>query len=338
MLRPLALGAVLVAACAALHPGLTAAGPADPVVLAVVDPDAVIRSDPPKLEPTGARVPYAAPVTILEEKTVGGKSYARVQGKDGPKTVFGWTAKTNLGSPKEFDPAMAPEVAVDLTKLKGLELTMGAISNARGKYLAAQAKELGAKAKDLAAVLRVESGGRAFGPDGRSIVRFENHVFWSQWGKAHKEKFDAHFKFDAEKSWQGHQWRKAADGAWIDCHKSQASEWEVLEFAQSLDKDAALKSASYGAGQIMGFNHKAVGYASAEEMVKGFDAGIRPQLDAVVAFIKSHPKCLKGLKEGNYELFAEGYNGTGKAAEYGARIKEAAETYAKVTKGAAPKD
>ena len=106
-----------------------------------------------------------------------------------------------------------------------------------------------------------------------------------------------------------------------------------MEFAKGLDEAAALKSASWGVGQVMGFNHKGVGYASVQDMVKKFDEGIKPQLDAFVAFIKTNPKCMKGLKDKNYTLFAEGYNGSGMPAAYGAKIKAAAESYAEVTKG-----
>ena len=41
----------------------------------------------------------------------------------------------------------------------------------------------------------------------------------------------------------------------------------------------------------------------------------------------------KALKDNNYVLFATGYNGTGQDAVYGARIKAAAASYAKVAKG-----
>lgn len=327
MSRFFTLGAVLLAAC------VPSAGAEQPATFAVIDMNAAVRSDPPKLAPTGKRVPYGATVVVLEESTADGKTYVKVQQKDGAKTVFGWTAKTSLGSPKEFDPAMVPDDAVDVEKLKGIDLVMGSIYNARGKYLFEQAKALEAAPAALAAVLKVESGGRGFGPDGRAIVRFENHTFWGQWGKSNKDTFDTHFKFNADKGWLGHQWRKTADGPWVGGHKNQAGEWEVLEFAQTLDRSAALKSASYGAGQIMGFNHKTVGCATVEEMVKKFDQGIGPQLDGIIAFIKSHPKCLKGLKENDYTQFAECYNGRGKAAEYGGHIKDAAEAYARVTKG-----
>jgi hypothetical protein len=185
----------------------------------------------------------------------------------------------------------------------------------------------------LAAVLTVESGGRGFGNDGRTVIRFENHVFRKEWGETHADTFNKHFKFDAKEVWKGHQWRKATADPWMTCHTTQASEWDALEFAKTLDEEAALKSASHGVGQVMGFNHNTVGYTNAKDMAKAFDGGIKPQLDAVIAYIKENAKCMKGMKAKDYTLFAEGYNGGGQTVVYGARIKEAAEAYSEVTKG-----
>jgi hypothetical protein len=246
---------------------------------------------------------------------------------------LGWTEKSNLGSAKEFELSMRAGDSVDVADLKGLELLMASIYNARGKYLKDKATELGVKPSALAAVLKVESSGRGFGADGRQIIRFENHIFRQQWGTKHADKFDALFKFDAKEKWKGHEWRKAADDKWQTFHGNQTKEWEVLTFARSLDENAALRSASFGAGQIMGFNHKVVGYDDAAAMVKAFDTGIRPQLDAVVAFIKNHPNCMKGLKADDFVVFAKCYNGAGKEQDYGAKIKEAADAYRKVTAG-----
>ena len=39
------------------------------------------------------------------------------------------------------------------------------------------------------AVLAIEAGGRAFSADGRMIIRFENHIFFDQWGCKHRDAF-----------------------------------------------------------------------------------------------------------------------------------------------------
>lgn len=311
---------------------LTATAADPPPRFSVTDPDARVRGGPPNFPLQAGRAPFGAVVEVVEEKADGAVGYVRVR-TIGDAEPLGWVLKSSLGSEKEFDPAMKPEDAVDVTGLDGLERLMASIYNARGKYLKEKATELGAKPSALAAVLKVESSGHGFSRDGRPIIRFENHIFRQQWGAKHADEFETHFKHESKEKWKGHQWRKSADGEWQSFHGNQTKEWEVLTFARSRDDNAALRSASYGAGQIMGFNHKTVGYDSADAMVKAFDKGIRPQLDAVIAFIKTHPNCLKGLKADDYVLFARCYNGAGKEHDYGARIKEAADAYRKVTAG-----
>ena len=311
---------------------LLAAAPAE-TVYAVADPAAQVLAAPPGLQPTGGRLPYGVAVVAVEEAKADGKEYVKVRLRDEPRTALGWAARAGLGSPKEFDPTMRAAAPIPTDGLSGIDLVMASIHNARGKYLDDRAKALGASAAALAAVLKVESGGRGFGADGRVVVRFENHVFARRWGRSHPTEFARHFRYDPKEGWKGQQWRRAEGDPWTACHADQAGEWAVLDFARTLDADAALASASYGVGQIMGFNHKAVGHGSAREMVDKFGEGIGPQLDAMIAFIRNNGKCLRGLRAGDYTLFAEGYNGTGKAAAYAARIKEAADAYARVTAG-----
>lgn len=304
---------------------------AQPKTFSIAEPNATLRADPGG--PAGKRAKYGMEVVIVEERKVGGTDFVHLAWFSADSAALGWTEKANLGSAKEFDPLMRADDPVVTADLKGLELLMGSIYNTRGKYLKEKATELGIKPSALAAVLKVESSGRGFGADGRQIIRFENHIFRGQWGGKHADTFEKHFQHDAKEKWKGHQWRKAADGEWQTFHGNQAKEWEVLTFAKSLDENAALRSASYGAGQIMGFNHKTVGYDDAAAMVKAFDKGIRPQLDAILAFIKAHPNCMKGLKADDYVTFARCYNGAGKEHDYGAKIKEAADAYRKLTTG-----
>lgn len=298
--------------------------------LAVVDAKAVLRSGPPAFKAGTSRAAYGTVVTVLEEKD----QHVRIA-EPTDAAADCWLPKASLGSAKEFDPAMRPTDAIDTDKLTGLELTMAGLYNTRGKYLKEQAAKLGAKPADLAAVLYVESSGRGFGNDGRTIIRFENHIFDGKWGKKNKDAFATHFRYSTDKRWEGHEWRKGEADEWQKFHGNQDREWAVLEFAKTLDESAALQSASFGAAQIMGFNHKAVGYDSAADMVKAFDSGIKPQLDACIAFIEAHPACADGLKAGDYVKFARGYNGAGKEEAYAKSIRAAAEAYAKVAKGKA---
>src|SRR5580658_10002565 len=91
--------------------------------------DAFLRTDPPELKSTGTRIPLGTLVEVLEERTEAGKAYVKVKEHQGAMKVLGWIAKSNLGSAKEFDPAMKPEDAIAFDNLTGLELTMASIYN-----------------------------------------------------------------------------------------------------------------------------------------------------------------------------------------------------------------
>jgi hypothetical protein len=217
--------------------------------------------------------------------------------------------------------------------LTGLDLTMASIYNARGKYLKEQAAKLGAHPSDLAAVLLAESRGQGFDMNGNPITRFENHVFFRNWGSKNKSKYDQHFTFDPTVKYKGHTFRKSESDEFGTFHLNNAKEMEVLAFARRLDDTAALLSASYGAAQVMGFNHAKIGFRDVQSMHKAFQSGIRPQLDGMIAYIKNTKLCMEGLRERDYVKFARGYNGAGKESQYAPKIKDAAEAYARVSKG-----
>lgn len=63
------------------------------------------------------------------------------------------------------------------------------------------------------------------------------------------------------------------------------AEWVRLHEAMKLDRIAALKSASYGGPQIMGFNHKLAGFATVDAFVDAMKTTERAHLEAFVNFI-----------------------------------------------------
>src|SRR5262245_13379515 len=107
------------------------------------------------------------------------------------------------------------------------------------------AKELECEMAAIKAVASVESSGHSFLSDGRVLILFEAHVFH----RLTKGKYDqSHPKLSSAK------WNRklyANDGA---------GEWDRLQEAMTLDNAAALMSTSWGAFQIMGFNHGACGF------------------------------------------------------------------------------
>lgn len=185
------------------------------------------------------------------------------------------------------------------------------------------------------AVLTVESGGRAFGADGRMIIRFENHIFWREWGQANEALFAEHFRFDPAKPWTGHQFRPSPAEPWQSFHGKQEAEWRVFEFAVTLHEAAAKRSISMGAPQIMGFNFAKAGYESVGEMFEAFRSGVRFQILGLFDFIKgpgTTSPLLAALQRGRFTDFAAGYNGPGNAAEYAARLESDWETFRRLVR------
>jgi len=180
------------------------------------------------------------------------------------------------------------------------------------------------------AVLCVESSGRGFADDGRMIIRFENHVFWDKWGREHADDFDGHFRFNKSKSWLGHQFCETPGGAFADCHKNQAGEWQVFGFARNLDEPSAIRAISMGGPQIMGFNHHAIGYESPRAMFDNFQADLRYQILGLFDFVKGSgttSQLLEALRRQRFEDFALRYNGPGQVTEYGSRIRSFCEAF-----------
>lgn len=169
-----------------------------------------------------------------------------------------------------------------------------------GLRLAVEALGLGAEgATCLWAVIDVETAGTTqgfgFRSDGRPQILYERHKFRDFTGG----RFDEHPEVSGPRGGYG----------------SLAGQYAKLDAAVALCLEAglgvepALKSASWGLGQVMGFNHQAAGFASAEAMVDAMKSGEDAQIFAMVGFIGRHPNMLKGLRQKDWELFAKSYNG-----------------------------
>jgi hypothetical protein len=202
--------------------------------------------------------------------------------------------------------------------------------NRCGNLLGAIAGRLQFKTEAAVAVFCVESGGSGFGPDGRMLIRFENHHFFRHWGKTNRQVFDAHFRFDSKKLWTGHTWRESAAGEFRAVHVDQSSEWRVLEFARTLDDTAAKLSISMGGPQIMGSNYAAAGFESVQQMFDAFSDSERRQIVAFFDFLQGSKTHL-ALRELDFLRFAKLYNGPGNAAAYSEKIGRMYETFERLS-------
>lgn len=108
-------------------------------------------------------------------------------------------------------------------------------------------------------------------------------------------------------------------------------EWERLHKAMQLDEEAALKSASWGRYQIMGFNHVKAGYPNVRAFVDAMKQSERKQLEAFVNFVKNEGNAAKlnniGAVPAMNNSFTAWYNGTGQVDKYSQKIATAFAKY-----------
>jgi hypothetical protein len=93
-------------------------------------------------------------------------------------------------------------------------------------------------------------------------------------------------------------------------YQGGSREWDRLRDAMGFDPVQALKSASWGLGQVMGFNYAAAGCATIEQFVVECFEGEMQQFNHVLNFIE-HNGLMGHLRAGRWAAFARGYNGSG---------------------------
>lgn len=149
------------------------------------------------------------------------------------------------------------------------------------------------------AVSRVEAQGRGFLSDGRVKILFERHIFYRELQKKHG---DAEAEFWARQA--PHICSKSPGG-----YKGGPAEYPRFSRAFAIDADCAMKSCSWGAYQIMGFNHRQAGFKTVGEMVDAVKTGENAQLMAFAAFIKADKAMHAALVKKDWPDFARRYNG-----------------------------
>lgn len=174
----------------------------------------------------------------------------------------------------------------------------------------------------LQAVAMVESSGKGF-DNNRMVIRFEVHKFYQFWGSTNLDTFHAHFIYLKTQPWENHQVRFDGKPTFEYVHTGQDQEWKVLQYARSLNEEAALSSISMGMFQLMGFNHRLAGFDNAQQMFASLSLGEAEQFDAFIFFINSEPQALQALQRGDVYEFALRFNGSGQAARYTMKIEQA---------------
>lgn len=287
-------------------------------------------------------LPYEAAVTVLGESDEW--LYIRALDKLGYVSrafVLRSDANTDVSEPaREFlrnqeelyqAPLAPPEdeqIVIDPERRSWTEQAVAGTWNQFGALIQQLAATLEIDPAVAIAVVAIESGGRAFAEDGRMLIRFENHIFFEEWGKLDPERFAQFFRFKLDEPWQEHQWRPAPDQPWRDFHGDPPAEWEVFTFARdAINAPAAFRSISMGLPQIMGFNHETIGYGSAQAMFEAFSASAHAQVLGFFDFVNADPAQLEALRQGDFMRFATGYNGSGQAPLYAALIQDGVKAF-----------
>jgi hypothetical protein len=171
------------------------------------------------------------------------------------------------------------------------------------------------------AILQVESRGKGFDSSGRPRILFEGHKFYKYISALPDQDLLAKVLQEQKNNICYDKWENRGNAYNLD-------QYERLEEAISYDKISALLSASYGLGQIMGFNFKAAGFPDVESMVEKMYYSEREQLIAMFNFIKTDSKKLNALINKDWAAFALAYNGTGyEQNKYDSKLLAAYNTY-----------
>lgn len=228
-----------------------------------------------------------------------------LDGKLGPRTLAALKARFATGRPggdvllrigdlelPAAEERIAPPPAVVPEQGTADKVTVARLWNNYGGAILGHAEASKIEPAVALAIFAVESK-RAYDPStGLVIVRFEPKVFLRSSGRL-----------------------VSSD------HSGQLAEWQALEQAYAIDPQAALESASYGLPQVMGFNYRVTQKPDARSMLLAFQRSAREQVAAFFGFVEAK-QLVDEARERRFESFARRYNGIGKEALYGAKMKK----------------
>jgi hypothetical protein len=150
---------------------------------------------------------------------------------------------------------------------------------------------------DVQTVFEVEAAGNGFLSDGKPKILFERHWF----SKLTNRVYDGIHPDISNKATGG--------------YKGGLGEWARFDKASKLNgqktRDAAIQATSWGAGQIMGFHYKDLGFETPQDFLNQNFKGEAEQFEIMLRFI-SLPKnaaMYKALKGKRWADFAKLYNG-----------------------------
>lgn len=250
-------------------------------------------------------MPYRPETRAIQEAVAAlGHDPGPIDGLFGKKTRAGVSSWLDAGG----EPAARPAPPDDT-------LFHGAAKRLDDIDLPLIGQTIGVGEDELHAVIEVETAGGGFDGEGRVRMLFEPHVFYRELGPGAARD------------------RAVRDGlayaSWGQ-EPYPSDSYPRLQAAREIDDDAALRSASWGLAQIMGFNASLAGHASAAAMIAAFAEDEEAHLAAMVKFIVS-AGLDDELRRHDWSGFARGYNGSSYAQHgYHTRLAEAYAKWARI--------
>jgi hypothetical protein len=182
------------------------------------------------------------------------------------------------------------------------------------------AKLIGCEVAVIKAVNAKEAPRGAFDKQGRPTILFEPFQF----GRLTGHKFDG-----VTVNINGKDYPLSLKGKW-SIGRAQYGKYSIqydkLEAAEKLDVLNARMACSWGAFQLMGFNHDACGYPLFIHFYAAMYESAGKQLEAFIKYLESKD-LVKYLVSKDFTKFAELYNGKGQIEKYAKWIQEAYESF-----------
>jgi len=180
------------------------------------------------------------------------------------------------------------------------------------------AKTTGIEIAAIKAVSEVEAPRGGFDAQGRLTILFEPHIFWKE---LRKRNIDPAKLQKKNPDLLSPVWNSKLYGKF-------SIQWDKMTRARAINEEAALYSASYGAFQIVGFNHKACGFNAVKRFIAELEKGEANQLTAFCNYIKT-VMLDDELRNKDWKGFARGYNGPSYwKNQYDTKLKNAYLKYA----------
>lgn len=163
------------------------------------------------------------------------------------------------------------------------------------------ARVIGCNVAAVKAVAEVESGGNGFLPTGEPTILFEPHIFWKQLRVMNINPHTILARNPEYSDILYPVWGSKPYGKMSTQHAK-------LVRASAINREAALKSASWGKFQIMGFNYKTCGCVTLQEFINEMYRSEDDHLERFTAYIKAS-RLDDELINLDWKGFARGYNG-----------------------------